>query len=1014
MISIYGKNKNNEWVDLALDEDSSVSFTIQLTDYSSPSSVKNWFTKTITLLGNSSNNAFFSNVFNVNTVIGSGFEPNKKCDCYIEVNGHVFDIGYFVLDSITKSDGKLTYSVTYYSMVGRFLYNLSTNEETNESLHLYDLYFKLPSGDRTRFLSKTEEGPQTEILQLNSKTLYDYTDKWLDYYLNWATYKNLVNSDPQKRTDCNICWIPCYSGLSENKDNEKIILYQPDESTLQKFAVPSSYIGLNYNYYKGEFPRDLDEWEVGDFRAKDQRLGIRYSFILDACFDPENNGGFKVKFPYKDDFNSLVGAVYNNAFIVNDRTEFDDNEDYEIDSVEIPTQTELLSWSGADFKVTFPNDYKSKVGSWLNSNLRLSSLLNINIKRTEAASDKIAALNSIYFWTETASKATFKYWVTFNFIGLKVSYVDETGEKINKRYLLGSVSDKFKSEFTSVPTFFRDHCSAAIANLKNTKNATEYYEYFTEGDFINMSLVYKSGDYSGLNWVNDDAISLIFESISKNIDSVSISIKPMMGWFISKDGFSFPTVDSSQYSAWTFFNGTLGDSSGTHVPVIYNCESSKFTIVNDEDANYYSQLYSGTTSDLGVDIVKKINLFDADKTPADYLLAFIKMCNLRLMFDPINNEINLLTLKDFYSKYGNSTLVDVSDSDSPIKIDWSSDIESNYNFYDSRIYNYNFTDSDCYPEYLYYKSEKSYMNKYVFNTYNETLDADSSEDYLDNALFSSCVDYNQRSNYYSYVSENEVKSPVLKGASFTLSYFTTEGEYDTEDLSKIWNKQTKVLDPIPKLALFDKDNGAIEGKFLCFFEGTIDLIDQVYQISDKTKLMKDMNDDNDCFIYWNDKTEFRNLEGKVPGPTSLNPYVNGTLGYNVRVLPKFGMLNYYDSSTQKYAEFELKTGSLSRVTGAKPTNGLYWQLPKKLYSNSEIPKQSIYTECFERFNDDVYSKSTNTLTLSCVLSNTLTPDWLIRHKYLIDGSIYVINKITDYNPETKNVYQLEFRRTFEV
>lgn len=306
------------------------------------------------------------------------------------------------------------------------------------------------------------------------------------------------------------------------------------------------------------------------------------------------------------------------------------------------------------------------------------------------------------------------------------------------------------------------------------------------------------------------------------------------------------------------------------------------------------------------------------------------------------------------------------------------------------------------------------MNKYVFNTYNETLDVDSSEDYLDNALFSSCVDYNQRSNYYSYVSDNVNKSPILKGASFTLSYFTTEGDYETEDLSKIWNKQTKVLDSVPKLALFDKENSAIEGKFLCFFEGSINLTDQVYQISDKTKIMKDMDDDNECFIYWNDKIEFRNIDGKVPGPTSLNPHVNGTLGYNTRKLPKFGLLNYYNRETQKYAEFELKNNNLTRLTGSAPENGLYWNIPKKLYSNSEIPNKSIYNECFEKYNNDVYNKSTHTLTLSCILENALTPDWLIRHKYLIDGSVYVINKITDYNPEKKSVYEIEFRRTFDI
>lgn len=1014
MVELLALNHNNEYVSLDLSSDSSIAFNVTLTDYSNPSVIKNWFSKTITLLGSIKNNEFFNKVYNVNTLT-SLFSPNKKTTCFINIDGKLFDNGYFVLDSIKKSKSKIEYSITYYSVMGQFLYNLSTNIDTEESVNLSDLYFGLPNASRTGFLTKSEENAQTEVFQLNSETLYDMTENYT-YLQNWKSYKRTLREiDLEKWLYANICWIPCYNGLSEDDDNDKTLIYKPSQKTLDAFGVPTTYVGFNHDYYVGTYPRDVDQWEVKDFRPSNQLFGIRYSFILDACFNPENNGGFVVNFPYEDDFESIVGAVYNNSFIVQKKLEFEDNEDYEVDEVIIPNHTIKFSWDSTHDTLSFPSKLKEEQHKWISQNCQLSGLLSLGIKRTDYYSENIAQLYTICSTTET--NASTSNYMEFNSFGIKLTYFDIDNVYKTEYYVIGASSSKFKEIYGSVEKFLSDNKSV-FDELQTQYKGNRYYTYYTKGKFIDVDLVYKSGDYSGINWVNDNVISIIIQNITKNwnYNYFTIDFEPLPGHFLSKDKFSYPTTDSSQFSQQPFFIGTTQDSSGNYhnVSVLLDGDNTKLTFLDDSGANYISRFYSGETSEIGINVVKKVNLFNSEKTPCDYLLNFIKMLNLRLVYNSIDNRIDILTLDDFYAKYklNDNYIIDLNDSNSPVRIDYNNDISINYNFYENRKIDYCFTQADTYPEYLYRKSENNtYMNKYTFDTKNETLD-NSSEDYLDSELLTSCVDYNERSNYYTYLDAdgNNLITPMLKGASFTFSYFKTDSEYETEDLDKTWNKQTKALDPIPKLALFDKENSTVEGEFICFYEGIVNLNDKyTLQISNKTRAMKSINDDKSCFIYWND--EFNRDEGEIIGVTQFAPTQTGTLGYNIKKLLKFGMNNYYYNN--KYETFNLNDDyTLERLGTHLPQNGLYWNLPKKLYSNSELPKCSLYSSCFEKYNDDMYNKNVHTLTCSCLINETYNIDWLTRHKYLLDGSLYVINKITDYNPDGRHIYSVEFRRTF--
>jgi hypothetical protein len=118
-----------EGVDIALNK--------SIADIRNPETRSADFSKTITIPGTSQNNKVFNHIFDVaNDIIGSGqynpdFNPNKKADCILLVDGMPQISGFIRLTEIIANDGRIEYNCTIHGE-GANLFTDLENAKLNE------------------------------------------------------------------------------------------------------------------------------------------------------------------------------------------------------------------------------------------------------------------------------------------------------------------------------------------------------------------------------------------------------------------------------------------------------------------------------------------------------------------------------------------------------------------------------------------------------------------------------------------------------------------------------------------------------------------------------------------------------------------------------------------------------------------------------------------------------------------------------------------------------------------
>lgn len=1032
--------------------DDTISITYQNTDFSSPSAVKNGYTKTIALPSTKDNIRFFESAYRFDR-INNRFDPTKKVDCSIVVNGSLIDRGYIVLDTVNIEEQLPVFNVTFYSNLGQFLYNLTTNSD-GESVYLSDLYWKFPSTDYKYTLSTEQETSDKTIFTLNSKYIYDSWKSLQSNAQNWT--KNRKNLSLKDKLLCNIVPVPCYSGYSDNIDTETAIVVDPSQNTLTKFGATESVLD---GIYKAELAREMDEWEIGDLRASDQRIGVRWSFILDTIFDPENNGGYNINFPYKDDNQSFVGRYYNNGFVIFPRITSEDN------NVNLSDQEEL-NGTEQQFKVNTLGDLKITpkidTSNWTNV------ILDLDVYTTWQVRSKQKGINACYTAFKYFSSAKYSTHIDMtdltivNFLGIWVSYRAVDGHYKKKWFsLLNSPTKETTIAATTtteertikeyLATKWCDQFRTILKNKywNNCKNDNNFwgrvYRCLENPVLFDTALVAGTNQDTNVGtdsnpiyqstFQNETALRLNIEDLHKTEPDITVlweyfevafsgvQISATKTGTVYKTENAAVTKDTKIYdlnnSSQTLYFPTnhsigYGDLDGEYVKTanIGYLNEGKWCYLNDDTSEYYSAIYNTTPTYLPVNNITKELLFGTEKTAADFLLQFIKQCNLRLKYNKLKNQIDILTISDYYK----DNIIDITGL-----VDNSKTKELNYNYYDFNKLTFGFQnsigkDAESYPEYLYYKKYKGSLNNYTFSTNNNTKE-DSSE-YLDSSIFNSTVDYNQKTQWYS----SEAKSFLLKGAKCTLISFNSDSltELDTSEFLKQWNLQTKYLDPVPKLALFDNDNKALDGYYTAFFGGFVSLKYPI-QISDNTNIQKQLNDDC-CYIYWLDKVLDGTIaasEGAVKGLVRLNPKQTGIIGYNITTIPVFGMNDYYNYNTgDEGGSWEIvekpgtKQADLQALSDdlLHPKYGLWWNKPDVLYSNNVLPNNTIYSSCFANYISDIYDNNTFTVTLYIRFPIQSNLDELFRNFYWYNNSLFVINKVTDWDPTNSNPTQVELLR----
>ena len=286
-----------------LKEDLNILFTYQLEDRTNPTTIKNHYSKNITIEeveGTPRNSLIFGLFSFSDRRVGQGgtpgnqFDPSKRVPFELYVNGDLQESGYAQLTKVTKSGRKVVYSITLYGGLGDFWYSLHM-KDNGETRTLADLKWNntdengsiLPVDDEFSFRINKDAvmGAWNRLGSTSGSQLWDT--------INFATL---------------------YPGNPDNFDSDKMLV-----NTNESLVFPtnltsgdSAYTTVN-GYGMAEFEKSYDCWAVRDLRSYLQKPVLSIRRFIETCCNPENNGGYTVDLD--PDFFNVANPYYAKAWV---------------------------------------------------------------------------------------------------------------------------------------------------------------------------------------------------------------------------------------------------------------------------------------------------------------------------------------------------------------------------------------------------------------------------------------------------------------------------------------------------------------------------------------------------------------------------------------------------------------------------------------------------------------------------------------------------------------------------
>jgi hypothetical protein len=248
-----------------LSDDALVLLNIQREDLYNPAVVLNSYSQAVTLPGTTANDRIFGHYFRADHSVAGGFNPLVRVPFSIFADtGEVLVAGYCKLLNVTTQKGAHTYEVQLYGSLGEFIYGLAYDADGNKkSLASLDY---LGGGD-------------TELdFTINAQAVQDAWDR--------------LGGDTSKPAMWDVInFAPCYNGVPSGDFDAGKALAKPADVGL---TIPAGQQASSGGYTLLELAADLDEWEARDLRSYLQRPVLSVKALLEAIAKPENNGGWTI------------------------------------------------------------------------------------------------------------------------------------------------------------------------------------------------------------------------------------------------------------------------------------------------------------------------------------------------------------------------------------------------------------------------------------------------------------------------------------------------------------------------------------------------------------------------------------------------------------------------------------------------------------------------------------------------------------------------------------------------
>lgn len=286
-----------------LTDDALVLFTYTREDLDNPATIRNAYTKQITIPGTPNNVSIFNEFGRSDRATGSAgggigrdFNALKRLSFTIyDERSVIIEEGYLKLDTVQEdAHGIRSYTVTLFGGLGGFMYSLMYDSSGNKR-SLASLWY----------LGEGVGNPEDEVINVNANAT------WVRAF--WAYVDDGLGAIGD-RMDC-FGFIPAYNGTPPSFfDSQKA--FQKTGSTYG-LPVPTGqepiYQGALGNLTRVSYPVKQTEWATRDLRAYLQRPVVRIRAIIDAICQSYNNGGYTVNLDatFFDDSN----PYYNDAWM---------------------------------------------------------------------------------------------------------------------------------------------------------------------------------------------------------------------------------------------------------------------------------------------------------------------------------------------------------------------------------------------------------------------------------------------------------------------------------------------------------------------------------------------------------------------------------------------------------------------------------------------------------------------------------------------------------------------------
>lgn len=895
-------------------------YTYQQDELNNPTVVKNSFSKTVTVEGTPNNNRLFGHYWNVERQsIGGGensgiyFNPSKKAPFTLYNGSEIYEQGYIKLDEVRQEGGSYQYDITLYGGLGDFFYNLSTDDEGNQ--------LKLSALNFGRNLGFT----------INMDTVKEAWDALED---GTAGKWQIIN------------FMPAYNGYAEDFDNDKIIINTSGTSLTKSLNGYTT----NNGFVLGTLPEEMTEWEVRDLRSYLQRPVIRMKDIINACCDPDNNGGYQVELdpdffnednPYWEDTWMTLPMIRSLEYSTGEQI---------LEDVELIPDAVTGDTNGMMYQDLIPS--LGEFSQSIPSSIRVTARISLN---PLSVLGLCPYTSYAWFWNRNGD-SYHSGWFCMG--SLFVQMIALNGDNV----VGASQAYNLTSPVRHNGKLYYGHNGRYGGGRQFTpymdKGISNRLGYFREGDgyFVNESGTLQSFAFN-------------ISSLNSNVTN----LKLVFYWGASQDKLKHFPADS--LFGWTLTSGWVNNAYRNTERGLLSEYGSLVLSQNIKAAIGSSMGRTGTE-------VSQNLLLDTENSPCDYLLSYCKMFGLYFSKDLYENKIYIQTRKTFYDRDRVTDLTPLVDEGSTINITPLS--------FDTKWVEFSQEKDDTQFSTNYTTAKGVDYGCKTLNTGYE-FNSDKRQLLEDNVLKSGIEGLEQSKYYTQYNSDGALRPWWNWGLKYNLysGGNTTEVSVSTSAAGEIYginpDEGMMYYDATSKMQFHDSDNKGTDGNnCLVFFRGMQNVTrnrpyQTYYWLTDDTYYQTMLNEGTPCWLF-----------------TTQAFAGNTRIAYRISNIPSFGRYMHPVGSTKVSRSLDFGTAQELFIPNMSITD-----------------ESNIYHFYWEDYLNDLYDVNTRLLTCYVKIQGNPNPDWL-RGFFWFRNGIWRVNTISDYNPSSYGLTKVEFVKVQDI